>query len=55
MPGAFMSMIGNILLNEIVINEGITKPSDVLTELNLRIIKAKYNMSKGNKLIESLL
>ena len=39
-PGAFMSMIGNILLNEIVINEGIITPSKVLTELNLRIIKS---------------
>jgi len=33
-PGAFMSMIGNNLLNQIVIENGITKPAKILTELN---------------------
>ena len=29
-PGAFMSMIGNSLLNEIVNDRGITNPAEVL-------------------------
>ncbi|OJJ23217.1 hypothetical protein BKI52_02345 [marine bacterium AO1-C] len=32
-PGAFMSLIGNELLNEIIIIRGITKPSQILEEL----------------------
>ncbi|MCK5823134.1 MAG: SpoIIE family protein phosphatase, partial [Bacteroidales bacterium] len=46
-PGAFMSMIGNTLLNEIVINEKIQKPSLILEKLNLGIIKA-LNQEKKN-------
>ncbi|MBE9469403.1 MAG: SpoIIE family protein phosphatase [Bacteroidetes bacterium] len=38
-PGAFMSMIGNTLLNEIVINEKVYKPSLILEKLNSGIIK----------------
>ena len=41
-PGAFMSMIGNTLLNEIVNEKGITKPSDILAELNTGIKKALH-------------
>ena len=33
-PGAFMSMIGNDLLNDIVGNRSITDPGRILTELN---------------------
>ncbi|OQY04308.1 MAG: hypothetical protein B6I20_03300 [Bacteroidetes bacterium 4572_117] len=36
-PGAFMSMIGNRLLNEIVNERKITKPSQILTQLDLGI------------------
>lgn len=39
-PGAFMSMIGTSLLNEIVIEKGITAPNLILNELRSRIIKA---------------
>ena len=39
-PGAFMSMIGNALLNEIVIEKGITKPAQILNELKTHIIKS---------------
>ncbi|MBN4051622.1 tetratricopeptide repeat protein, partial [bacterium AH-315-M05] len=39
-PGAFMSMMGNALLNEIVIEKGITEPAQILNELKTRIIKA---------------
>ena len=41
-PGAFMSMIGNTLLNEIVINEKIYTPAVILEKLNLGIIKALH-------------
>jgi PAS domain S-box-containing protein len=39
-PGAFMSMIGNRLLNEIVIEKEIIDPAIVLQRLNQAIIKA---------------
>lgn len=39
-PGAFMSMIGNRLLNEIVLEKQMLDPSDILFELNLKIIRA---------------
>jgi serine phosphatase RsbU (regulator of sigma subunit) len=39
-PGAFMSMIGNTLLNQIVNEKGITTPSDILYHLNLGVYEA---------------
>ncbi|HRH02815.1 MAG TPA: SpoIIE family protein phosphatase [Bacteroidia bacterium] len=36
-PGAFMSMIGNTLLNQIVNEKGITNPAQILTILNQEI------------------
>lgn len=33
-PGAFMSMIGHNLLNQIVIEKGITNPAEILSQLN---------------------
>jgi len=39
-PGAFMSMIGNRLLNEIVHEKKIINPCDVLENLNIEIRKA---------------
>ncbi len=39
-PGAFMSMIGNSFLNQIVIEEGITQPDTILNELRDRVKKA---------------
>ncbi len=39
-PGAFMSMIGNTLLNEIIKERNITDPSQILTQLDAGIIKA---------------
>lgn len=36
-PGAFMSMIGNTMLNEIVINNRIHQPSAILTQLHSRV------------------
>ena len=39
-PGAFMSMIGNAFLNEIVNEKGITKPSEILNQLRENIVVA---------------
>ncbi|MCK6649353.1 MAG: SpoIIE family protein phosphatase [Bacteroidia bacterium] len=36
-PGAFMSMIGHTLLNEIVIEKNITKPASILDLLHVRV------------------
>lgn len=38
-PGAFMSMIGNALLNEIVVNRKIIKPDEILYNLNTEMIR----------------
>jgi ligand-binding sensor domain-containing protein/serine phosphatase RsbU (regulator of sigma subunit) len=39
-PGAFMSMIGNAFLNEIIMERGITAPAKILDELRSMTIKA---------------
>lgn len=38
-PGAFMSMIGNNILHEFVMQKGIRKPSQIVQEMNRGIIK----------------
>lgn len=38
-PGAFMSMIGNTILNDIVIHQDINQPSEILNQLDARINK----------------
>ena len=39
-PGAFMSMLGVSLLNEIILNQGITRPDEILNRLRAQIIVA---------------
>src|SRR5690606_27803353 len=39
-PGAFVSMLGNDLLNQIVNERGITSPSEILIQLNQGVQKA---------------
>lgn len=39
-PGAFLSMIGNTLLNEIVNDKEITKPDEILTLLHIGVLNA---------------
>jgi PAS domain S-box-containing protein len=41
-PGAFMSMVGNNLINQIVIENNITKPSTILNYLNKNIKTALH-------------
>lgn len=36
-PGAFMSIIGTYLLNAIIIQNGVTKPSEILKQLNRKV------------------
>jgi len=47
-PGAFMSMIGNAFLNQVVNEKGCTKPSEILNQLRDLIIAAlKQKGSSG--------
>jgi serine phosphatase RsbU (regulator of sigma subunit)/CheY-like chemotaxis protein len=48
-PGAFMSVLGNNLLNQIVIEGSITSPKDILTELDTRIHKTLKQETSGNQ------
>ncbi len=43
-PGAFMSMIGNTLLNEIVNERRIYNPAEVLTQLNEKVV---FTLNQG--------
>ena len=39
-PGAFMSMLGIGFLNEIIIENGISDPGEILNQLRIKIVKA---------------
>jgi serine phosphatase RsbU (regulator of sigma subunit) len=41
-PGAFMSMIGNEFLHQIINNSSITHPDTILTQLNQRVTQALH-------------
>ncbi len=48
-PGAFMSMIGNTILNEIVVTKEITNPSEILSQLHNGVrtaLKQNQNTSR---------
>lgn len=50
-PGAFVSMVGNNLLNQIIIEKKITKPGRILTQLNTGVniaFKRKGSASHAN-------
>jgi len=46
-PGAFMSMIGNTLLNQIVNEKHVTKPSEILELLNIGVYEALHQKKDG--------
>lgn len=46
-PGAFMSLIGHTLLDEIVIEKGICCPAQILTDLNKMIISLLKKQGSG--------
>lgn len=48
-PGAFMSMIGNSLLNEIILTKKITSPSLILSSLNRSIFKVLKQSTSESK------
>jgi serine phosphatase RsbU (regulator of sigma subunit) len=48
-PGAFMSMIGSTLLNEIVNQKNIYQPAEILDRLNKSIVKALKQDEKENR------
>lgn len=50
-PGAFMSMLGVSLLNEIILNRGITKPADILNNLRSMIIES-LNQEHANSVVK---
>ncbi len=47
-PGAFMTMIGNSLLDRIIRTDRITQPKDILNELNLQIKILLQQEQTGN-------
>lgn len=48
-PGAMMSMIGNLLLNDIVNNDGVMLPSQILNHLHHAVVKTlKQNVQDSN-------
>ena len=48
-PGAFMSMIGNTLLNEIINSKHVFEPSEILEQLNIAIQNALNQAETTNK------
>ncbi len=50
-PGAFMSMIGNTLLNKIVNEWRVNKPSKVLESLNVQLQDALKQNESGSKVL----
>jgi len=48
-PGAFMSMIGNTLINEAVVDKGISQPNEILHDVRKGIIKSLKQTEKGQK------
>ncbi|MCX8081198.1 MAG: SpoIIE family protein phosphatase [Bacteroidia bacterium] len=48
-PGAFMSLIGNNLLNQIVLEKGIVMPDEILYRLNLEVKNALKQTDKHSE------
>jgi serine phosphatase RsbU (regulator of sigma subunit) len=48
-PGAFMSMLGNDLLHDIVIGKQVTDPAQILSELNKGIKRALKQNTSSNR------
>lgn len=53
-PGAFMGMIGNDMLNHIIIEKGITKPAEILNHLNKSVKKALKQESGNSETIDGM-
>ncbi len=48
-PGAFMSMIGHTLMNELLLTEGLTQPSQILTALHEKVQIALHQKESQNR------
>ena len=48
-PGAFMSLIGHVSLNNIIYSRGISSPEEILEELHLSVIRALHQDENNNK------
>lgn len=48
-PGAFMSIVGNTVLNEIVNNKKLTKPGEILLELHKGVKKALHQSQQESE------
>lgn len=46
-PGAFMSMIGNTLLNQIINEKHVTQPSEILQQLHIGVFEALHQETGG--------
>lgn len=46
-PAGFMTMMGNLLLNQIVVNEGNAQPAEILTELDKRLLNLLRQNEEG--------
>ena len=48
-PGAFMSMIGNDILNEVIVNIGIEEPDYIISELHIGVRSALKQEQSANQ------
>ena len=48
-PGAFMSMIGNTLLNQIIIEKKTENPADILNQLYYKVNEVLYQETSDNQ------
>ena len=53
-PGAFMSMIGNDILNQIIMENGITQPSHILNHLNKGVKRALKQESVNSETTDGM-
>lgn len=53
-PGAFMSMMGNDMLNKIIIDHGISDPGKALSELNNEVKKALAKNISADKMRDGM-
>lgn len=53
-PGAFMSMLGISILNEIVLREKLVEPDDILNQLRIRIIESLTTGSHGRNVQDGM-
>lgn len=47
-PGAFMSMMGNVLLDRIIELDGVTLPSEILERLHLGVVRSLHQQQTQN-------